>query len=120
VSTLAAIDQAVRGLGSAAAAARAMGVSRSHLSRVRAGKAGIGPEASLLLSGVTGRSPLDGLREDGHPDLAEALERLGAFEGRGRTRRISASSRLDALTPADQEIVIILIKHLSERRGAKR
>jgi hypothetical protein len=68
------IARALAATGSIVALARAVNVAPSHISRIRKGLVGVGPEVSLRLSYILGRVPLRGLRDDGHGELANLLE----------------------------------------------
>jgi hypothetical protein len=97
-------------------------VTASHLTRVRQGKTGIGPVASLLLSRVTGRPQLQGLRDDGHGDLADVLDADGAFSQRTpTTAQWAILDALESMPASDRDHFLGLIKSLARRtRGAKR
>lgn len=96
-------------------------MTASHLTRVRQGKAGIGPVASLLLSRTTGRDRLQGLRDDGHGELADALEADGAFSEHAPTAAQWATlEALESMDAADRDHFLGLIKSLARKRKAKR
>jgi hypothetical protein len=86
------IELALEASGSLAALARALNVVPSHISRMRKGLVGIGPEGSLRLSFIIGRPALRGLRDDGHGELADLLQ---AFFGLRDDKRTVAQRALD-------------------------
>lgn len=115
------IEQGVARTGSPAALSRALGLSPSQISRVRRGQTGIGAVASLLLSRVTGRPRLQGLREDGHGELADVLEAEGAFNERAPTAvQWAVLDALDSMDPADRDHFLGLITSLARRKRGRR
>ncbi len=69
-------NDALARVGTRAALATAINVSKQHLGRVLAGKAGLGPLALVRAAKVTERNVLDVLREGGERELADELEAL--------------------------------------------
>jgi hypothetical protein len=63
-------------VGTRAALAGALGVSKQHLGRVLAGKAGMGPLALVRAARLTERNVLAVLRDGGEADLADELDAL--------------------------------------------
>lgn len=69
-------NDALARLGTRTALANALDVSKQHLGRVLAGKAGLGPLALVRAARVTERNVLDVLRQGGERELADELEAL--------------------------------------------
>lgn len=115
------IELAVTIMGSPAALARALAVTQSHVSRLRKGTAGVSVELSLRLSRVIGRPLLQGLRDDGHTELADLLQPLADAQTDKRfTAQRSIDDDLAALPPADYRHIRAVIASLANaaRRAA--
>jgi DNA-binding transcriptional regulator YdaS (Cro superfamily) len=110
-------------VGSAAALARALGITQSHVSRLKKGTAGVGPELSLRLSRVIARPSLQGLRDDGHGELADLFQTL--LDERDDERiaaKRSFADNLATLSEADFNRIYGLVESLAKatRRAASR
>jgi transcriptional regulator with XRE-family HTH domain len=101
-------------VGSPAELARALGVTPSHVSRLRKGTAGISAELSLRLSRILGRAPLRGLRDDGHAELADLIAPiLGSAGDAPVAPRLPVHDDLAQLSQEDLTLVHHLIKALT-------
>jgi DNA-binding transcriptional regulator YdaS (Cro superfamily) len=115
------VKLALAGTGSSAALARELAVTPSHVSRLKSGKTGVSPEISLRLSRIIARPALQGLRDDGHADLADVLQALIDLRD---DKQAIAQRKLDedlaALPPTDFRHVRALIASLANaaRRNA--
>lgn len=109
------IESAVATAGSPAALARALRVTPSHVSRLRKGTAGVSAELSLRLSRVLGRPLLQGLRDDGHSELADLMQPLADSR---EDKRLAAQRSLDddlaALSPTDFRHFRAILASLAE------
>jgi hypothetical protein len=119
------IELAVTTLGSPAALARALAVTPSHVSRLRKGTAGVSAELSLRVSRVIGRPLLQGLRDDGHGDLADLMQPLAdAREDKRFALNRAFTDNFSVLPPADtryvEGIVARLAKLARQEAAAKR
>jgi len=116
------VKLALETVGSAAALARALGITQSHVSRLKKGTAGVGPELSLRLSRIIGRPSLHGLRDDGHGELADLLQALlDERDDKRITARRALADNLAILSPADFTRICGLIASLANatRRAAR-
>jgi hypothetical protein len=115
------ITLALGATGSIAALARALNVAPSHVSRMRKGLVGVGPEGSLRLSFILGRTALGGLREDGHGELADLLEAFFEIrEDKRAVARRALDADVDALPAQDFRHIRAVITSLANaaRRSA--
>ena len=115
------IERALGVTGSLAALARALNVTPSHVSRMRKGLVGVGPEGSLRLSFIMGRTALSGLRHDGHGELADLLEAFfDVRDDKPAVARRALDADLAALPPHDLRHVRAVIASLANaaRRSA--
>jgi hypothetical protein len=108
------IELALTTTGSIVALARALNVAPSHVSRMRKGLVGVGPEVSLRLSYILGRPALHGLRDDGHGELADLLQAF--FDLHDDTRAVAQralDADLAALPPTEFRHIRALIASLA-------
>jgi plasmid maintenance system antidote protein VapI len=112
---LEALNLALAEVGSPAELAKVLAITPSHMSRLRKGKAGISAELSLRLSGIIGRPMIQGLRDDGHVDLAELLQPLFDPKDDERVARMRKMEfQLSRLAPGDYKNVKGLVASLAK------